>query len=65
MFNKQNNNFARTAHLFVNIFADNVKMPNFAFYGEGKQATIKFYFCLFSLGIQLLEGSPTFDKESG
>ena len=46
-----------------------VKMPNFAFYGERKQATTKcsFSFCtwIWSLGIQLQEGSPTFDKVTG
>ena len=45
------------------------KMPNFTFYGEGKQATTKFYFShctwIWCLGIQLQEGSPTFDKVSG
>ena len=43
-------------------------MPNFAFYGGRKQATTKFYFffctCVWCLGIQLQEGSPTFDKVS-
>ena len=46
-----------------------VKMPNFAFYGGRKQATTKLYFSfwawLWSLEIQLQEGSPTFDKVSG
>ena len=46
-----------------------VKMPNFAFYGGRKQATTKFYFSyctwIWCLGIQLQEGSPTFDKVSG
>ena len=41
-------------------------MPNFAFYGGCKQATTKFYFSfctwIWCLGIQLLEGLPTFDK---
>ena len=45
------------------------KMPNFTFYGEGKQATTKFYIShctwIWCLGIQLQEGSPTFDKVSG
>ena len=45
-----------------------VKMPNFAFYGGRKQATTKFYFSyctwIWCLGIQLQEGSPTFDKVS-
>ena len=44
-----------------------VKMPNFVIYGERKQATRKFYFSfciknLISLGIQLQEGSSTFEK---
>ena len=47
----------------------NVNMPNFAFYGGRKQATTKFYFSFYTwiwfLGIQLPEGSPTFDKVSG
>ena len=42
-----------------------VKMPNFAFYGERKQATTKFYFSFWtwmrSLGIQPHEVSSTFD----
>ena len=46
-----------------------VKMPNFAFYGGRKQATTKLYFSfwawLWTLEIQLQEGSPTFDKVSG
>ena len=46
-----------------------VKVPNFAFYGERKQATTKFYFSfwawIWSLEIQLQEGSPTIDKVSG
>ena len=46
-----------------------VKMPNFAFYGGRKQATTKFYFSfwawIWSLEIQLQEGSPTIDKVSG
>ena len=48
-FYKQNNNFARATHLFVYFFFlflyhYDVKMPNFVFYGECKQATPKFYF---------------------
>ena len=43
-----------------------MKTPISAFYGGSKQATTKlsFYFCtwIWSLGIQLQEGSPTFDK---
>ena len=46
-----------------------VKMPNFAIYGVRKQATAKFV-SLSTLGygpsgIQLQEGSPTFEKVSG
>ena len=45
-----------------------MKMPNSAVYGGREQATTKFYFSiwawLWSLEIQLLEGSPTFDKVS-
>ena len=43
-----------------------VKIPTFAFYGVRKQVTTKFCFSfctwMWSLGIQLQEGSPTFDK---
>ena len=71
-FNKQNNNLARAAHFFVHFFAgfaglrhENAK---FRFYGERQQATTKFYFSLWTwirfLGIQIQEGSPTFDKVS-
>ena len=46
-----------------------VKIPTFAFYGVRKQATTKFCFSfctwMWSLGIQLQEGSPTFDQVSG
>ena len=46
-----------------------VKMPNFPFYGGRKQATTKFYFSfwawIWSLEIQLQEGSPTIGKGSG
>ena len=51
-----------------------VKMPNFAFYGARKQATTEFYskkeglflnLDVWSLGIQLQEGWPTFGRESG
>ena len=45
-----------------------VKMPNFAFYGVRKQPTTKFCFSfctwIWSRGIQLQEGSPTFHKVS-
>ena len=48
---------------------NDLKMPSFAFYGERKQATTKFYlfFCtwVWCPGIQLQEGSPTSDKISG
>ena len=74
-FNKQNNNVARASHLFVLYISlpflhhYNVKMPNFAYYGEFIQVTTKFYFSIWtwiwSLGIQLQEGSRTFDKVSG
>ena len=44
-------------------------MPDFTFYGVREQATTKFYLSLstwtWSLGIQLQEGSPTFDKVGG
>ena len=46
-----------------------VKMPDFLFYGGRTQATTKFYFSfwawLWSLEIQLQEGSFTIDKVSG
>ena len=46
-----------------------VNMPNFAFYGRRKQASMKFYFSfctwIWCLGIQLQDGSPPFDKVSG
>ena len=46
-----------------------VNLPNFSFYGGRKQATTKFYFSyctwIWCLGIQLQEGSLTFDKVSG
>ena len=46
-----------------------VKMPNFAFYGGRKQPTTKFYFSfwawIWSIEIQLQEGSPTIDKVRG
>ena len=47
-FNEQNNNFTR-AHTFLYISLPflhdyDLKMPNFAVYGERKQATTKFYF---------------------
>ena len=72
--NKQSNNFAPVHHAFLHIsflflHDYDVKMPNFAFYRGRKQATTKLYFCfyvsLWTLEIQLQEGSPTFDKVSG
>ena len=46
-----------------------VKFPNWTFHGGRKQATTKFYFSLLTWigirGIQLQEGSPTFDKVNG
>ena len=59
--------FLYLSFLFLHDY--DVKMPNFAFYGGRKQATTKFYFSfwawIWSLEIQLQEGSPTFDKVSG
>ena len=61
-FNKQNNNFALASLFFFTFLLPflhdyDVKMRNFVFYGEPKQATAKFYFSLWtwiwSLGIQL------------
>ena len=71
-FNKKNNNFAHTSHFFATFLPFlrnyNVKMPNFAFYGECQQATSKSYFSLWAwiwfLGIQLQFGSPTINKVS-
>ena len=48
LMSKTLNNFARESLFFAHFFADNVKMPYFAFYGERKQATMKFYFCLWT-----------------
>ena len=71
-FNKQKNNFART-HAFLYITLEflhdhDVEMPNLVFYEERKQATTKGYFAfwtwIWSLGIQIQEGSCTFDKVS-
>ena len=59
--NKQSNNFARASRFFAHFFP--------VFYRGRKQATTKLYFCfyvwLWTLEIQLQEGSPTFDKVSG
>ena len=71
-FKKPSNNFARASHfLYISLpflHEYNVKMPNFAFPGEHKQATTKFYFSfgtwIWSLGIQLQKGLLTFDKVS-
>ena len=57
-------------HFFARFLHDyDVNMPNFAFYGGRKQATTKFCFSFCTWircsGIQLQEGSPTFDKVSG
>ena len=56
--------FLYISFLFLHDY--DVKMSNVAFYGERKQATTKFYFSfwawMWSLEIQLQEGSPTFDK---
>ena len=56
-------------HFYARFLHDyDVKMPNFAFYGGRKQATTQFYlsYCtwIWYLGIQLQEGSPTFDNVS-
>ena len=72
-FNKKNNNFAHiTLSWYISLpFLCNydVKMPNFAFYRERKQATTKSYFSLWAriwfLGIQLRFGSPSINKVSG
>ena len=58
------------AFLYISLpFMNNyeVKLPNFTCYGERKQATTKVIFLFQNLdtvpsGIQLQEGSPTFDK---
>ena len=59
--------FLYISFLFLHHY--HVKIPNFAFCGGLKQATTRFYFSfwawLWSLEIQLQEGSPTFDKVSG
>ena len=71
-FNNQNNNFARASRSFVHFFAVFTRLrreiPNFVFYGERKQVMTKLYFAFWtltwSLGIQVQEGSRTFDKVS-
>ena len=51
MFNKEKQQLSTCITLFCTFFFlflhdHNVKMPTFAFYGERKQATTKFYFSL-------------------
>ena len=46
LMSKTYSNFARASLFFAHFFADNVKMPYFAFYGERKHAKMEFYFCL-------------------
>ena len=60
------------AFLYISLpFLDDydVNIPNFAFYGERKQATTNLYFSdwiwIWFLGIELQNCSLTFDKESG
>ena len=49
MFNKQNNNFARTAKFLVHFLHDyDVKFPNAMFYG-GRDPTMNFSFGCFNL----------------
>ena len=66
-FDEQNNNFEGVSHFFA-IFAL-LRRENAKFYGERKQETTNVYFSfwtwIWSLGIQLQEVSPTFDKLSG
>ena len=65
-FYKQNNNFF--VHFCQCLHDYDVKIPNFTFHGVRKQPTTKFCFSfhtwIWSLGIQLLEGSATFYKVS-
>ena len=71
--NKQNNNFAHAPHFFVHFFPVFARLQRenalFLIYGGRKQATTKFYFSfwawIWSLEIQLQEGSPTIVKVSG
>ena len=53
-FNKQNHNFARNhTYLYIFVLHDyGVKMHNFAFYGERKQATTKFNFFFLNLDMR-------------
>ena len=56
-------------YIFLPFLRDyDVKIPNFVFYGERKQAMTKWYFAfwtrIWSLGIQIQEGSRTFDQVS-
>ena len=57
--------FLYISFLFLHDY--DVKMPNLAFYGGRKQATTKlsFWAWIWSVEIQLQQGSPTFDKVSG
>ena len=71
-FNEQNNNFARAAHFFVIplpfLHDSNVKMPNFGFCRERKQATTKFYLSFWTwistLGIQSTSGGFAYILQS-
>ena len=58
-----------TLHVHPLLHDYDVNMPDFAFYGGRKRATMKLYFSyctlIWCLGIQLQEGSSTFDKVSG
>ena len=71
-FNEQNSNFARAAHFFVIpspfLHDSNVKMPNFGFYRERKQATTKFYLSFWTwispLGFQSTSGGFAYILQS-
>ena len=64
--------FVRASHLFEHLLPSlhdfDVKRPNSTFYKGRKQETTKFSFSFLTwirlLGIQLQEGSRTFDKEA-
>ena len=72
-FNKQNNKLARASNFlyfsFPFLHDYGMKMPSVASQGGRKQGTTKFYFSfwawIWSLEIQLQEGSPTFNKVRG
>ena len=72
-FYKQNNNFARASRFFVHFFAcfctTTTENAQFSVLWGRKPATTKlnFSFCtrIWSLGIQLQEGSPTYVKVRG